>query len=38
MRNIPVDLVIVSPFRRALQTCSIVFSNHKCNPKILVDP
>jgi broad specificity phosphatase PhoE len=35
---IDVDLVLVSPLRRALHTCSIVFEKHKSNAPIIVEP
>jgi broad specificity phosphatase PhoE len=38
MAEIEVDLVIVSPLRRALHTCDIIFKNHKCKPPIIVEP
>jgi bisphosphoglycerate-dependent phosphoglycerate mutase len=33
-----VDVVIVSPMRRALRTCQIIFENHKSKPVIFVEP
>lgn len=38
IKNIPVDLVIVSPLRRALKTCDIIFDGHPSNPPVIVDP
>ena len=38
MKNIEVDIVLVSPMRRTLQTCDIIFKNHPSKPKIIVDP
>lgn len=38
MKNENIDLVLVSPLRRTLQTCDIIFRNHKSKPKIIVDP
>lgn len=38
MKDLNVDLVIVSPMRRALMTCEEVFKGHKSNPMIIVDP
>lgn len=38
MKAIPVDLVIVSPMRRALMTCDLIFKGHPNKPKIIVDP
>ena len=38
MKNIQVDLVIVSPLRRALKTCEIVFNGHSSNAPVIVDP
>lgn len=38
MANLPVDLVVVSPLRRALSTCALVFRDHENNPPIIVDP
>lgn len=38
MSKIPIDLVIVSPLRRALKTCDIIFADHPSNPPVIVDP
>jgi broad specificity phosphatase PhoE len=38
MKDIDVDLIIVSPLRRALRTCNIVFESHKSNAPVIVDP
>jgi phosphohistidine phosphatase SixA len=38
MKYIPVNLVLVSPMRRALETCKIIFKDHPSKPKIVVDP
>ena len=38
MAEIDVDLVIVSPMRRALATCDIIFEGHKNKPPIIVEP
>ena len=38
MAKIHVDLVIVSPLRRALKTCDIVFADHPSSPPVIVDP
>jgi|JI9StandDraft_2_1071091.scaffolds.fasta_scaffold607071_1 broad specificity phosphatase PhoE len=38
MENIPVDIVIVSPLRRALETCHHIFKDHPSKPQIIVDP
>ena len=38
MKNIHIDLIIVSPLRRALKTCHLVFDAHKDNPPVIVDP
>lgn len=38
MQNENIDLVLVSPLRRTLQTCDIIFKNHKNKPKIIVEP
>lgn len=38
MKDISVDLVIVSPLRRALTTCELVFEGHKSKAPIIVDP
>jgi broad specificity phosphatase PhoE len=35
---LPVQKVFVSPFRRALQTCQILFEAHPLKPKIIVHP
>ena len=33
-----IGLVYVSPLRRALETCELIFNNHKGSPKIVVNP
>lgn len=38
MKDIDLDLIIVSPLRRALKTCQIIFQNHKSNAPVIVDP
>lgn len=38
MKDIDLDLIIVSPLRRALMTCEIIFENHKSNAPVIVDP
>jgi broad specificity phosphatase PhoE len=38
MANEDIQLVMVSPLRRTMQTCDIIFRNHKSKPKILVEP
>lgn len=38
MKDIDLDLIIVSPMRRALATCDRVFKGHKSNAPIIVDP
>jgi broad specificity phosphatase PhoE len=38
MKNINLDLIVVSPLRRALKTADIIFNNHTSNPPIIVDP
>jgi broad specificity phosphatase PhoE len=38
MSKVDVDVVIVSPMRRALTTCALVFKNHKSKAPIIVDP
>jgi|LakMenEpi03Aug12_release.lakeMendotaPanAssembly.Ray.scaffolds.fasta_scaffold569283_1 hypothetical protein len=38
MNNIDLDLIIVSPMKRALSTCAQVFKDHKSNAPIIVDP
>ena len=38
MKEVDLELIIVSPLRRALKTCEIVFENHKSNAPIIVDP
>lgn len=38
MKNIDVGLVLVSPMRRTLETCAIVFEGHESKPKIVVEP
>jgi broad specificity phosphatase PhoE len=38
MKDKDIDLIIVSPLRRALKTCHLVFDGHKSNPPVIVDP
>ena len=38
MKDIDIDLIIVSPLRRALMTCELIFENHKSNAPVIVDP
>ena len=38
MKDIDVDLVIVSPLRRSITTCFQVFKGHKSNAPVIVDP
>lgn len=38
MAGIHVDVVIVSPLRRALETCWEIFKDHPSKPQIVVDP
>jgi broad specificity phosphatase PhoE len=38
MADINIDAVIVSPVRRTLQTCSIIFEGHRSNPQVFVEP
>jgi broad specificity phosphatase PhoE len=38
MKDKDIDLIIVSPLRRALKTCHLIFDGHKDNPKVIVDP
>lgn len=38
MKDIDVDLIIVSPMRRALATCFRVFDGHKSLAPVIVDP
>lgn len=38
MKDVEVDLIIVSPMRRALSTCSIIFEGHKSKAPIIVEP
>lgn len=38
LEAVPVDVVIVSPLRRALETCHHMFKDHPSKPKIIVDP
>lgn len=38
MREIEVDIVLVSPMRRALHTCAIVFEGHPSKAEIIVEP
>jgi len=38
MKDVEVDVVIVSPMRRALRTCHIIFEGHKSKAKVVVEP
>lgn len=38
IHSLPIDKIFVSPLRRALQTCKILFSTHPNHPKIIVSP
>ena len=38
MKDVDVDVVIVSPMRRALRTCHIIFKEHKSKAKVIVEP
>ena len=38
MKDIDVDIILVSPMRRALRTCSIIFQGHKSKAEIIVEP
>lgn len=38
MKGIEVDLIIVSPMRRALRTCSIIFEGHPSKAPVVVEP
>lgn len=38
MKNIDLDMIVVSPMRRALSTCELVFKDHKSKAPIIVDP
>lgn len=38
MRDIEVDVVLVSPMRRALRTCAIIFENHPSKAAVIVEP
>ena len=38
MQKVDVDLVVVSPMRRAMQTCHIIFKDHPSKPSIIVEP
>ena len=38
MKGLKVDLIIVSPLRRAIMTCYQVFKGHKSNAPVMVDP
>jgi broad specificity phosphatase PhoE len=37
-RDIKVDVVVVSPLYRTLQTCDLIFQGHPSNPTVLVSP
>ena len=38
MQQEKVDLVLVSPMRRALHTCDIIFQGHPDKPQVVVEP
>lgn len=38
MAELDVDIILVSPLRRALQTCSVIFEGHKSKAQIVVEP
>jgi broad specificity phosphatase PhoE len=38
VQGLDVDVVLVSPLRRALHTCAIVFEGHPSTPPIIVEP
>ena len=38
MEDVDVDVVVVSPMRRTLMTCDLIFREHKNKPMIKVDP
>ena len=38
MAEVDVDIVLVSPMRRALRTCSIIFEGHKSKAAVIVEP
>lgn len=38
MKDIDLDLILVSPLRRALSTCARVFKDHKSKAPVIVDP
>ena len=38
MHKEKLDVVLVSPMRRALHTCQIIFDGHPDKPKIIVQP
>ena len=38
MAEVDVDVVLVSPMRRALRTCSIIFEGHKSKANVIVEP
>lgn len=38
MKNTEVDVILVSPLRRALHTCSIIFEGHKSKAQVIVEP
>ena len=38
MENVDVDIILVSPMRRALRTCNIIFKDHKSKAKVIVEP
>ena len=38
MADKKIDIVFVSPLRRALETCWEIFKDHPSKPQIIVDP
>ena len=38
MQKIDLDLIIVSPLRRTMETCSKIFEGHHSKAPIVVDP
>jgi broad specificity phosphatase PhoE len=38
VKDLEVDIVLVSPMRRALRTCAIIFENHPSKAEIIVEP
>ncbi len=38
MKDIHLDLIVCSPMRRTIQTCNLIFKDHKSKAPVIVDP